>query len=153
MRKANILLTIFSLGYFVVVLSSCASLKETTKCILGTSTRELEEGRKNAITKKINLSASECYNKVLNSINTGSKHYIYAKATNKMIAIYASLDNTAAGIYFNEIDANNTEVQVSSPSTFVKEAIAKEVFAVLPEPVVPAPVEEPPLTAETTPIP
>ncbi len=140
--KRAIFLVIALLGYNVIALTGCASLKEGAKCVLGTSTQELEEGRIKAVTKKFNLSASDCYAKVLNAV-TIAQHYVYAKDINKMIAIYVSSDDTtAAGIFFNEIDANNTEVQISSPSTFVKEVIAKEVFAALEQPVVSASAKE-----------
>ena len=47
-----------------------------------------------------------------------------------MLALYVSQDDTTpVGIFFKEIDANNTQMEVSSPSKFAKEFIAKRVFS------------------------
>jgi len=49
-----------------------------------------------------------------------------------LIAIYVSSeDTTCVGIFFTEIDANNTQVEVSSPSTSAKGDIATQLFAKL----------------------
>lgn len=142
MKRLLTLIIIALLGYCAVALTGCASLKETGRCILGTSTEELEEGRNKAITKKFNLNISECYSKLLNSL-AASNHYIYTKEQNRMIAMYNnSSDTTAVGVFFKEIDKDNTEVQVSSPSTYVRETIAKEVFAVLDQAITAIPKKE-----------
>jgi hypothetical protein len=59
--------------------------------------------------------------------------YIYAEdAKKKMIAVYISeTDTTAVGLFFSPIDANNTEIKISSPSTYAKEFISKKVFFAL----------------------
>jgi len=116
----------------VVLISGCASLKETAKGMAGVSTKILEDGRKEAISKTFNYDYNTCYNKVeLILKQTGS--YMYAQDRKKsMIAVYVSeQDTTPVGIFFKEIDANNIQIEVSSPSTYAKETIAKSLFSAL----------------------
>jgi hypothetical protein len=52
-----------------------------------------------------------------------------------MIAIYVSeTDTTPVGLFFKEIDKSNTQVEVSSPSTYAKELISEKVFKLLKPP-------------------
>lgn len=113
-------------------LMGCAMLKETAKGFAGLSTKELEKGRKDAIKKTFNYDFDTCYDKVKDTLNRiGS--YIYAKdAKKQMIAIYVSeSDTTPVGIFFKKIDTTNTQIEVSSPSTYAKEFIATRVFPAL----------------------
>ena len=49
-----------------------------------------------------------------------------------MIAVYFSeSDTTPIGIFFKEIGANTTQMEVSSPSSYAKELIAERLFSVL----------------------
>jgi hypothetical protein len=49
-----------------------------------------------------------------------------------MIAIYLSEeDTTPVGIFLKEVDAFNTQVEVSSPSKFAKETVSNRIFASL----------------------
>ena len=110
----------------------CASLKEKTRCVAGVSTKELEEGRKDALRKTFTYDYPSCFSKtkgILQDIGA----YIYAKDINKnMIAIYLSeQDTTPVGIFFKEIDSVSTEVEISSPSTYAKEMIAQKLFTAL----------------------
>jgi len=118
--------------YFLLFLSGCATVLEGAKGVAGISTKALEESRKDAVTKTFNYDYNTCYTKVKAAIKeTGS--YIYAQDKNKhMIAVYVSdEDATALGIFFKEIDANNTEIQVTSASTYAKDTVSKDVFSVL----------------------
>lgn len=117
---------------FVTLLSGCASLTEATKGIAGVSTKALEDNRSSAITKVFNYDYFSCYTKTLDIL----KHmdaYIYMQDIKKhMIAIYVSReDTTAVGLFFKEIDANNTKIEVSSLSTYAKEFVAANVASVL----------------------
>ena len=124
--------SIVLLFYCSIVLLGCATLWEGTKGLAGVSTRALEDNRKSAITKTFNYDYFTCYTKSLDIL----KHmnaYIYMQSIKKhMIAIYVSeQDTTPVGLFFKEIDATNTQVEVSSPSTYAKEFISGKVFSVL----------------------
>jgi hypothetical protein len=123
---------------YVLCLSllGCATIKETAKGIAGVSTTVLEEGRKDAIIKTFNYDYNTCYNKV-EGILKQIGAYIYAKdKKQEMLAVYVSeTDTTPVGIFFKEIDAKNTQIEVSSPSTYAKEFISAKIFSALePEP-------------------
>ena len=117
--------------YFLLfTLFGCASVKEKGKCFLGVSTKELEEGRKDAISKTFPMSLEDSYLKT-QTVLKDSGAYIFAKRKD-MLAIYLSEeDTTPVGIFFKEVDAKNTQIEVSSPSTFAKELISTKIFAAL----------------------
>ena|SRR3989338_2579808 len=117
---------------FVILMSGCATITEGAKGIAGISTKSLEDSRKEAIVKTVNDDYQTAYKKAKEVlVNTGS--YIYAEDTKKkMIAIYVTKeDTTPVGIFFKEIEANKTQIEVSSPSTYAKELIAVRLFMIL----------------------
>lgn len=129
MKKSKRYWAIVLLGYSFIAASGCACVKETTKGIIGISTKEIENSRKNAIKKMLNYEYNACYNKTLEILKrTGA--YIYTEDKKKnMIAIYVSeSDTTAVGIFLKENGKNNTQVEVSSASTYAKELIAQKLF-------------------------
>jgi len=115
-----------------ILTCGCGTLKEAGKGFLGISTRSLEDARSSAITKRFNYDYSACYAKA-EEILKRMKAYIYAQGVKRhMIAVYVSeWDTTPVGLFFKEIDANNTQIEVSSLSTYAKEFISGKVFAVL----------------------
>jgi hypothetical protein len=136
---------------FVILMMGCATIKEAAKCVKGVSTKVLEDGRKDAIKMTLGCQYSECYSKVLEKLKQIGT-YIYAEDRKKqMIAVYLHkaaepetatseteftiTDTTPVGIFFKEIDAKNTQIEVSSPSTYAKEFISAKIFSALePEP-------------------
>jgi hypothetical protein len=115
---------------FLLLTSGCTMITETVKGVAGVSTKSLEENRKEALKKTFNCDYNSCYNKarkILTNIGT----YIYSQSKKRqMIAVYVSQeDTTAVGIFFKSIDANNIQVEVSSPSTYAKEFIAGKLFS------------------------
>ena len=60
-----------------------------------------------------------------------NKCYVYANDPRKdMIAIYVSdEDTTPVGVFLKAIDGNSTLIEISSPSTYAKETIARIVFS------------------------
>jgi hypothetical protein len=92
----------------------------------------LEDGRKDAIRKTFPCNEKACYDNVKLFLSR-SGPYIYAADPKKgMVAVYfTAQDTTPVGVFCKSIDANNTEIQVSSPSTFAKETIAKRVFTAM----------------------
>jgi len=147
--KTFFLLTTYYL--LLTTLGGCATIKETAKCVVGVSTKVLEDGRKDAIKKTFNCDHNNCYNKTLEKLKQIGT-YIYAEDRKKqMIAVYLHkadetkttvtktgftiTDTTPVGIFFKEIDAKNTQIEVSSPSTYAKEFISTKIFSALePEP-------------------
>ncbi len=129
-RKQILLFAICNL--LIATLLGCASVMETAKGIAGVSTKVLEDNRKSAITKTFNYDYFNCYTKTLDILKRIDT-YIYVQDIKKhMIAIYVSEeDTTPVGLFFREIDKNNTQVEVSSPSTYAKEFISEKVFSVL----------------------
>lgn len=125
MLKSKIAICVFLLA---ALISGCATIKEGAKCAAGVSTRVLEDNRKDAVKKQFNYDYNGCYAKV-KEILTASGAYFYAQDKN-MLAIYVSReDTTPVGVFFMEIDAQNTEVEVSSPSTYAKEYISGKIFS------------------------
>ena len=123
------------LAALIFFMSGCSIAIEGVKGFAAVSTKSIEEARKEAITKTFNYDYNTCLGKVKNFlVKKGS--YIYAQNAKKhMIAIYISAeDTTPVGIFFKEIDSGNTQVEVSSPSTYGKELIAKKVFSYLEDP-------------------
>jgi hypothetical protein len=122
-------------GYWLLVtLAGCAAISEGVKGVTGVSTKVLEDERKNAIVKSLNYDYFSCFTKtsdILKRINT----YIYKQDIKKqMIAIYVSSeDTTPVGLFFKEVDASHTQLEISSPSASAKELIAKQVFLALEE--------------------
>ena len=115
----------------VMVLSGCSTIKEIGKGFAGVSTQVLEDKRKDALKKSFALGYNDCYAKVKGILNKGvDLPYIYSEdSRKKMIAIYLSeTDTTPVGIFFTEEAQVNTMIEISSPSTYAKEEIAKRIF-------------------------
>ena len=142
------------LFFCILILSGCAEIKETGKGFLGVSTKILEEGRAKAISSQINYGYKDCYEKSLKILKKAGP-YVYATSKD-MIAVYISADDTTpVGIFFKEIDSSNTEVSVSSPSTYGKELLSKILFRELDKSLHPEkyPKEEKPAEKDKTPAP
>ncbi|MCU0651482.1 MAG: cohesin domain-containing protein [Candidatus Omnitrophica bacterium] len=126
-KSKNFVICVLS---FVILMSGCAAVKETTRGILGISTKQLEETRSHAVAKTFHYAYKDCYDRV-KKILKGMNTYIYSEdKKKKMIAIYISeADTTPVGIFFTEIDPLNTKIEIASPSTFGRDYIAKKIFA------------------------
>lgn len=116
----------------ILLLNGCTIVKETTRSIAGTSTKELEQARKDAIKGEFEYGYADCYNKVKETLKSIGG-YIYSEDEEEgLIAAYISeTDTTAVGVFLKEAGLNKTEVEVSSPSTFGKEFISEKIFSVL----------------------
>lgn len=129
----NAIIFLFSIfGCCVMSLTGCETLKEGAKGFLGISTRALEENRKSAIVKTFDYDYFTSYTKSLDIIKI-MRCYIYSQDIKKhMIAFYISeTDTTPVGVFFKEIDAKKTQIEVSSQSTYAKEFISAKLFGVL----------------------
>jgi len=118
------------------VFFGCATVKEMGRGFVGVSTKVLESKRKDSLKKSFALDYNSCYKEVKEllkgkEIQTENESYIYAEDLNKkMIAFYLSqIDTAPVGIFFTEEAKNKTLIEVSSPSSYAKELIAKKIFA------------------------
>lgn len=114
---------------FLISSCGCVMISDALRSVAAVSTKEVEDTRPKAILKIFNYDYTTIYAKVKATLKrTGG--YIYAENTKKkMFAIYVSeTDTTPVGIFFKEVDAQNTQVEVASPSTSAKELIAKRIF-------------------------
>lgn len=127
---------LFLLSAYYLVLSTvligCATVMEGAKNVVGVSTRALEDDRNNAIKKTFNYNYNKSYEEVKAALRL-MKCYIYAEDLNKkLIAVYVSEeDTTPVGIFLTVVNEFNTQIEISSPSTYAKESIATRLFKVL----------------------
>ena len=130
--KYFIILCVFFLS---AILSSCAGTKEALKGFIGISTKVLEDGRGTAVKKDFGDDLAVIHNKT-RKILLDYGAYIYCDDLKEnLIAIYVSKeDTTPVGIFLTDIGRKSTRIEVSSPSTYAKETIAKVVFTSLVEP-------------------
>ena len=126
LRNSLLVICVFLCSILAI---SCATMKETGKGIAGTSTKVLEDGRANAITKDFRYDYFTSYTKALDALRDMGA-YIYTQSLKgQMIAVYVSKrDTTPVGIFFKEIGANITQVEVSSPSLAAKGLISARLF-------------------------
>jgi hypothetical protein len=124
----------------VILTSGCAGVNEVCKGVLGVSTQILEDGRKDALKKEFSCDLITCHNMVKASLKK-EKACIYADNLEKdMLALYISEeDTTPVGIFFTDTGRGMTLVEVTSPSVYGKELIAKIVFEDLAKSLTPKP--------------
>jgi len=124
----------------VFFLAGCASVNEVCKGALGVSTQVLEEGRKDALKQEFGCDLITCHNMV-RAVLKENKSHIYADNLEKdMLALYISdEDTTPVGIFLTDTGKAATLVEVTSPSIYGKELIAKIVFTGLNERLNPKP--------------
>jgi hypothetical protein len=120
--------------YFLLLtfLCGCVSLKEGARGFAGVSTRVLENARSEAAARVFKKEYAVVVDKTREALK-GIGAYIYAQDSAKgMIAIYVSeLDTTPVGLFFTAVDGTSTRVEVSSPSPYARDFIARQVFAFL----------------------
>jgi len=120
----------FAACCLVIWVLGCAGLVESTRGILGVSTKVLEDGRKNAIKKLYPADYAMC-KKTVDGVLADNKAYVYSSnESKKMVAFYLSdSDTTPVGVFFIVKGDALTEVSVSSPSRYAKELIADKISA------------------------
>ena len=107
----------------------CETIKEGCRGFLGGSTKVLEEGRANAVSKEFAFDYASTYAKTKKALDDIGSYVYREVASEKLIAVYLSEeDTTPVGIFLTPIDAGTTRVEVASPSTFGREYISKKIF-------------------------
>ena len=93
---------------------------------MGVSTKILEDTRKDAVTKDFNISLEAAHSAVKTALRE-NKSYIYREDDSfGLIAVYLSeSDTTPVGVFLSSLDNDKVRIEVSSPSTYGKETIAK----------------------------
>ena len=158
-NRFSIVISAFCLLSFV--LSGCATVKEMGKGFAGISTKVLEDTRKDALKRSFPMDYDSSYAEVKKILGKkegqgpgqeGTGSYIYAEdPAKKMIAVYVSeADTTPVGIFFTVERKNKTLIEISSPSTYAKEYIAKNIFTGIDELLKPAQEETKPDVKEET---
>lgn len=117
---------------FLTLICGCSTVTQTLKAAAGISTKELEAGRKEALISSFSYDYKSCYDKV-RTVLVENGAYIYAEDSKKrMIALYLSQeDTTPVGVFFSQINAANTQIEVSSPSAYAKEFIWAKILLAL----------------------
>lgn len=135
MKKMVVILSLCAACLF---LNGCATTPDIFKKFAGVSTKELEDLRKDAKVKVFDYDYNTCYEKVEKIIKAMPKTSIYAKDKGMIALYYIDPNTTPVGVFFKEIDAAHTQVEISSPGPDAKEWVAKNVFSetVLPATVV-----------------
>jgi hypothetical protein len=109
---------------------STSALKESWRGFAGTSTAALTQNRPSAACHKFNCSLEECEPK-LAEVLAELKNYVYAREPG-LTAVYVSEnDTTPVGIFVSRTPSGTTKVEVSSPSSFSRDAEARRLFALL----------------------
>jgi len=126
---------VFILPVLLVVIG-CARITETTKAILGTSTKDLEEERVNAITKTYACDLSDVFDEVLR-IAEKRKLVVFSKNRTQrrivLMKIPESIDTTEVGVFFSYLDKNKTEIEITSLSPSAKQTASEIIFLDLSE--------------------
>jgi hypothetical protein len=124
--------TVFSAFFLVlsITLSGCAMLTEGFKGVAGVSTKILEDERPQAISQVVAVEQQAAFDKTLEILKEKGA-YVYSRNRAKgLIAVYLSeTETTPVGIFFTPLPDGKTKLEVSSPSSFGKESIAKKLFS------------------------
>ena len=119
----------------VLLFAGCASVKEAAKGFAGVSTKTLEQHRSSATVETFAMDHDVCYGRIKSALGAMGA-YIYAQdVAQTMIAVYVSeQDTTPVGIFLKSVDPAHTQIEVSSPSSNARDAIAEKLFAALGQP-------------------
>ena len=112
-----------------LLLSGCAIAGDGWKPLLGVSTRELKNCRSEAAVKVFEYDYKKCYKKTEALLKEMPNIEVYDKSKEMIAIFYINPDTTPVGIFFKEVDASHTQVEISSESTVAKEWIARNIFS------------------------
>jgi len=112
--------------FFCVFLAGC----ETTKCFLGISVRDIQNARSHARLKVFNLDYQTCYKNVESALKELGA-YVYAKEKDLFACYRSYTDTTPVGVFLEELSPENTQIEVSSPSSVVRDDFAQKLSIIL----------------------
>ena len=115
----------------IVILSGCSTVGEVSKTIWGSSTRVLEQERINALTKVYDKD----YWTILKTAVTylENKGYIVFKKDEVrgvliVMGVPGAVNTTEVGVFFVELNDNQTRVELTSLSTNAKRLLSNSLF-------------------------
>ncbi len=122
---------VFAVVILCLALAGCALVAEVGKTFWGSSIREMEKRRVDAISRTYHKGYWECMEAVLKAIK--ENHYlIFQKDEVRghvvVMGIPGYINTTEVGIFFVEISDNEVRIELSSLSTNAKRAVAKALF-------------------------
>ena len=125
---------IFAAAVLVLIFSGCASIHEAGKTVWGSSIRQLEKHRAQAISRTYHKGYWDCSQATLKVIEE-NKYTIFQKDEIKgyivIMGVPGYVDTTEVGIFFVEVSDNEVRIELSSLSTNAKRAVAKALFKAL----------------------
>lgn len=128
--KMNIIFVMIGLSILLSTgISYCAPPTDAFKAFFAVSTRELEELKKDALTKIFEYDYETCYKKTLALVEKIPNTQIYVKKKDAIAVYCVSLNNTPVGVFFEGVDASHTKVLISSASSSAKDWVASNVFS------------------------
>ena len=122
---------VFAVVILSLTLAGCASVAEVGKTFWGSSIREMEKRRVDAITRTYPKGYWECMEAVLKAVE--ENHYlIFQKDEVRghvvVMGIPGYINTTEVGIFFVEISDNEVRIELSSLSTNAKRTAAEIIF-------------------------
>ncbi|MBN2830781.1 MAG: hypothetical protein JXL82_00665 [Candidatus Omnitrophica bacterium] len=113
-------------------LTGCSGISEVVRGVAGVSTKVLEDKRKDAVVGDFSSDFDTARSKIKAALKENGSYIYREDLSSNLIAVYVSeKDTTPVGIFLTALDIDNTRVEVSSPSTYGKEVIAKVIFNAL----------------------
>jgi len=124
----------------VLIMAACAGIltagcvtggmKEAWRGFRGDSTKVLSDTRPSAVSREFMCGRGDCVKKVEESLKE-LKAYVYARE-GELIAVYVSEeDTTPVGIFISAAEGEKARIEVSSPSSFARDALSAKLFASL----------------------
>ncbi|HQO58347.1 MAG TPA: hypothetical protein PLT76_06455 [Candidatus Omnitrophota bacterium] len=151
--------------FVLLSLEGCAFLQETGKTLWGSSTRALENARKEALVKEFSCPLETCYNMALELINRRPTEETEVLAGNSpeelpraeeqetyvlflenrrehffvVMGVPGSVNTTEVGVFFSVVREDRVRVEISSLSSYAKARVAHVVFSYLSRTLKPEP--------------
>ncbi len=131
MRKIIIKTSLIAL---IIVSAGCAAISETPKILLGTSTRDLEAARKDAVAKEFDIAYEIAFQKVQDILKKNKCKIFYKNRTKGvLVAVNFSgfIDTSEAGIFFTQTEPTKTKIEITSQSQELAKAASKIILSEL----------------------
>ncbi len=151
--------------FVLLCLGGCAFIQETGKTLWGSSTRALENARKEALVKEFFCPLETCYNMALEltksrpteeaevlaenspeDLSLAEEQEIYVLFLENrrehffvVMGVPGSVNTTEVGVFFSVVREDRVRVEISSLSSYAKARVAHVVFSYLAKTLNPEP--------------
>jgi hypothetical protein len=109
------------LSVILVFIAGCASIEESAKVIMGTSTKALEEAKTHKnLAQTFDIKYPDAYNIVMKFLKSKDiTPFLHSRRKRRIVAVYfnGQADTTEVGIFFEEPAPGKTKVIVTSLSS------------------------------------